>query len=306
MSALARDVPIVLCVDVEPDARLVDRANPVDWAGFERFLTKLPALRELLVALTGAPPRFTWFLRMDQQIAETWGSHRWVADRYGADLAALEAEGDELGLHIHTWRWVESAGSWIAEREDPTWIASCTTDALDAFEASFGRPCRSHRGGDRHLDADMMALLAERGLTADLTVEPGSPPEGPLDHGELARGTTPDYRTAPFEPYRPLGPDRFLSEGGGEPVMIPMFSTPVGAGRAPLVLSLEPDAFAASFNSALASWSPPMMAFAVRSDLALLSQWSWFTTNLELVARAAQRLGGRFITAAQAAGVVAR
>jgi hypothetical protein len=306
VTTVATEVPIVLCIDVEPDARLVDRANPVAWAGFERFMTKVPALREMVAAVTGRPPRFTWYLRMDDQVAETWGSHRWVADQYGEHLAALQDAGDELGLHIHTWRWVDSVGSWLAEREDAQWIARCTTAALDAFEASFGHPCRSHRGGDRYLDATMMAILRERGVTTELTVEPGAAPTGPLGRGELARGTTSDYRTAPFEPYHPHSAEHFLTLGGGEPLMMPMFSTRFGAGRALLWITIEPTSFAALLTSALETWTPAAMAFVVRTDLARLPEWDWFTTNLALVAEATSTMGGCFVTAAEAADLAVR
>jgi hypothetical protein len=298
-------VPIVLCIDVEPDARLVDRDRPTDWHGFELFLAELPRTRDRLAAATGTAPRFTWFLRMDAQVAETWGSPGWVVDRYGEELSALERAGDELGLHPHVWRWHEGARSWFVEHEDRAWIEGNTRMALDAFERSLGRPCRSHRGGDRFVSADMLSLMVPRGMRVDLTIEPGLPPAGPLDVGEFSRGTTPDYRDSPAEPYHPRSAEDLLVPGGGEPLMVPLFSTLAddGCTRAPLYLWVEPDAFAEALDGELAAGAPPALAFAVRSDVPMAHQWPWVLTNLELLGRHPE-VRGHFVTASEAASAL--
>jgi hypothetical protein len=296
--------PLLLCIDIEPDPRLVERDNPAPWLGFERFVAELPALRDRLKAAGGRAPRFTWFLRMDPQIADTWGSAAWVNQEYGEALAALAQEGDELGLHTHTWRWDGSAGEWVADREDPEWIEHCTTMALDAFEASFGRPCRAHRGGDRQLSAEMLSLLVARGVEVDLTVEPGQPPAGALAPGEQARGTTPDYRDAPTEPYRFRNACDFLAPDprGGAPLMIPLLSTPDGDGqRSPLFLWTEPAAFAARLDALLGQASPHALAFGIRTDLPLIPEWDWFIENVEQLARHPSLGRSRFVTASEAA-----
>lgn len=299
--------PLLLCIDVEPDARLVDREARAPWRGFERFVAELPALRERLSAVSGDPPRFTWFLRMDPQVADTWGSAAWVAERYGADLRTLEGDGDELGLHTHTWRWDGAAGSWVAEREDLEWVEHCTTVALDAFEASFGRRCRAHRGGDRQLSREMLAAVVDRGVEVDLTVEPGMAPEGSLMPEERSRGTTPDYRRAPTEPYRFLDPGDYLSPHpeGGKPLMVPLLSVEDGGGgRSPLYLWTEPGAFASRLDARLDEGTPRAVAFGIRTDLPLQPEWDWFLENMECVAMHPSLERSRFVTASEAAAVL--
>ncbi len=141
------EVPVVLCIDVEPDPLVFDPADPPPWLGFERLVQRLPALRRRLSEITGAPAAFTWFLRMDPQVAETWGSPAWVAEKYGGPLAELTGAGDELGLHTHVWRWETKTREWVADFEDPAWGEHCVEMGLDAFETSFGRGCAAHRGG---------------------------------------------------------------------------------------------------------------------------------------------------------------
>jgi hypothetical protein len=167
------ETPVVLCVDVEPDPRVFDRADPVDWAGFERLMERIAALRERLSEATGKPAAFTWFLRMDPQVAETWGSPIWPAEKYGDTLTALTEQGDELGLHTHFWRWGSRADEWFADYQDPGWAEHCVTMGLESFETAFGRGCTAHRGGDHFLSGALLSILSAYGVKVDLSVEPG-------------------------------------------------------------------------------------------------------------------------------------
>lgn len=74
------EASVVLCIDVEPDPRAFDPDDPPAWEGFERFVERFPAVRARLEEASGASAAFTWFLRMDPQVGETWGSPGWVAE----------------------------------------------------------------------------------------------------------------------------------------------------------------------------------------------------------------------------------
>jgi hypothetical protein len=58
-------LPIVLCIDIEPDRRMVARRRAEPLLGLEKLMTLLPGLRDRVAALTGVAPSFTWVLRMD-------------------------------------------------------------------------------------------------------------------------------------------------------------------------------------------------------------------------------------------------
>jgi hypothetical protein len=291
------ELPVVLCVDVEPDARVFGRKAAEPWRGFERFVSRVPALREALAAATGAPAAFTWLLRMDPQVAETWGSPDWPAAAYGDALAELGAAGDELGLHTHTWRWDERADGWLADYEDEVWAEHCLAMGLEAFEAAFRRPCRAHRGGDHFLCGSMLARLREAGVKADLTVEPGWPPAGP-PHGEPAAGALPDYRSVPRTPYR-SSPELFPAAAGegGDPLLIPLLSPPALRRRHRLPLPPDSRHFAPRLAFELLSGAPPVLAMVLRSDASLRS-WDLVRRNLDHLAR---HRGVRFLTASAAA-----
>lgn len=293
-------LPVVLCVDVEPDLRVFDRDDPQPWRGFERFLERLPELRRLLSERAGSSA-ITWFLRMDPQVAETWGSPGWIAAEHGDTLASLVREGDELGLHTHTWRWDEERGAWFADYADEAWAEECLAMGLGAFEAAFGRPCRAHRGGDHFLCGSMLALLDRAGVEVDLTVEPGWPPVGPPGN-EPAAGELPDFRNAPTRPYRSSHaafPAADPSAGGG-PLLIPLYSPPAMRRRHRLPLPPDSRHFVSRLAFEMLRETPPVLALVLRSDAALDS-WDLVTANLDHLARH-RRV--RFVTASAAAGML--
>jgi hypothetical protein len=280
------ETPVVLCIDVEPDDRVFDRADPVPWLGFERLIEQLPALRERLSEATGKAVAFNWFLRMDPQIAEAWGSPTWVADRYGEILARLTESGDQLGVHTHLWRWDSEADDWVVDGVDPAWGEQCVAMGLDAFEAAFGQPCIAHRGGDQTLTPAMISVLARHQVEVDLTVEPGLAPREALE-GETVRGSSPDYRGVPTRPYRSSA-DRFPAPdpaSRSDPLLMPLLSAPrmrPPFRRYPLYPWEPSKRFEQRLAVELLRKPPPVIAVAVRSDSALSPEsWEMITERFE-------------------------
>jgi len=294
------EAQVVVCFDVEPDARVLDAREPSPWRGFERLAEQVSALRDRLSALTGAPVAFTWTMRMDPQIGDIWGTPDWVARAYGQELARLEAAGDEFGLHTHLWRSDGGPADWI-EDLDPAWTRHCVATAVDAFEAAFGRPCAVHRGGRHTLTGAMFECLSERRVSVDLTPEAGLPPTWPQQREERATAPSTDYRAVPIGPYRSSAarvpaPD---PAGPSEPLLIPLLGAPtLKAGRRPLVVWTGRNRFAV--RALIGAWrsEPPALAFAVRSDAPLNRVW-WRNVVCNLEHLAAQP-GRRFVTASAA------
>jgi hypothetical protein len=173
---------------------------------------------------------FTWFFRMDPQIAHVYGSASWVAVRYRRSIDALRASGDDVGLHVHPWRWDARGRAWIENFDDQPWIEHCVRCGFEAFEQSMGTPCRTFRFGDRFMNDETLGLLERLGVRVDLTAEPG------LNGGDLPEpftGALPDYTRVPRQPYRPSRAD-FASPGLGDPRdlwMVPLSAGSVDAPR---------------------------------------------------------------------------
>jgi hypothetical protein len=197
-------IPIALCFDVEPDAKVFAPDRPSGWTGFERLLDWAPLLRDRLQTSTGRPAHFGWTLRMDPQIALAYGSASYIAEKYRPQLDDLVAAGDAIGLHTHAWRWRADRRVWIADHRDQAWIDECLEQGVRAYAESLGTTPAFHRFGAQFMSTDTMNRLAQLGITIDLTVEPGEPANRDVHlPGTRWTGRTGDFRRAPRSPYRP-------------------------------------------------------------------------------------------------------
>jgi len=202
-------VPIVICIDIEPDKRVVNPGSAQDWLGFQAGWEPLQRCRTALSRSTGSPAHFNWFVRIDPQIEYCYGAAGWAINRYRPCFAEMSEAGDEVGLHPHSWRWRESERQWVSDFADQSWVEHCVRQGFAHFERQFKRPCHSFRFGDRWLNNQTVALLERLGTKFDLTIEPGRRPE---ELPESFTGALPDYAQADRRPYRPATAD-FLQRG---------------------------------------------------------------------------------------------
>jgi hypothetical protein len=295
MTGTGPTIPVIFCIDVEPDPRLVNRFAPEPWLGYEFAQGYLEELRPRIEALTGAPAHYSWFLRMDPQVAESQGSSRFVTDRYANHLSQVEKQGDEIGIHLHAWRWLPTEATWMQDWADQPWVEHCLRMALEAFATALGRRCQSLRMGDRWLNTETVALAEELGVRYDLTVEPGRPESTTPNDGELGSGRLPDYRRVPREPWVPSTVDfrRPAAEPSRNIVMIPLTSgyqeLGLHPGRfvrrilgngfryrlqdTPLMMFKDwtaPNLFSTMLDRALSRQRRPYLAFAIRTDFGVV------------------------------------
>ncbi len=202
-------IPIIICIDIEPDELAIKPYKRKDWRGFRATWKYFKRLRPLLELATKSAARFNWFLRMDPQVAHTYGSADWAAIRYPKLFAEMQHAQDEIGLHLHVWRWDDVEQKWVSDFADQEWIEHCVRQSFYEFERCFKRPCRSFRFGDRWMNNRTVELIECLGARFDLTIEPGRKPEK-LPYPFT--GSLPDYTTALRRHYRPSKSD-YLQPG---------------------------------------------------------------------------------------------
>lgn len=226
-------IPVILCIDVEPDDRISDLADRKDWDGFEASLEVFNRFRERFEARTGSVVHFSWFLKMDPQVAMTHGSASWVVDRYPEAIRQLQACGDHFGLHIHPFRWHDASEEWVADFGDQEWINHCVRSGIDAFQTSLLQSCRMFRFGDRWMNDATIDLLETLGVQIDLTVEMGQRPD---DLPETITGFRPDYSNVPRQPYHPSSADfrRESADGDHGLWMVPISGGSVRSPKLPV------------------------------------------------------------------------
>ena len=280
-----RKTSILLVIDCEPDVRETLLGRPDPWFGFERLFDFLSAQRTLLSARTGVSTRFAWFWRMDPQIDLTYGHADWAIRTYGSQIADARRCGDEVGVHVHAWRWEAALCRWISDHGDRSWVEHCVRTSLTEFERAFGEPCRIFRFGDGWLDNSTVALIESLGVHIDLTLEPGGEETPCLAPNELSTGFIPDRRKVPARPYHPSRadfrkPDR---RGDSRLWMLPVstahlqpplpflrrFLRPAAQNRpvSQLNLGLEPRDFLHVFNQAVSREACSYVAICVRTDV---------------------------------------
>jgi len=299
-----REIPIIVCIDVEPDKRAINHAIAEDWTGFGETIELFAALRSSVEKATSAPAYFTWFVRMDPQVEQTYGSSLWAVKRYGDFFEQVEQTGDEVGLHTHPWRWDDSVSQWIIDQGNQEWVEHCVNMSFDAYRSAFGRACVSFRFGDRWMNNETRALLESLGVKFDLTIEPGRN-RMPLVE-EIHTGALPDCTFTPTWPYQPSRHDyRKMSSRQGRD----LWEIPISTGRymgrmdrlkhmamaigislhnrseaMPLNLCLGRPAFRAIVNDLLGTGEKRYLAPVVRTDAAIRShQRSTMEDNMRFI-----------------------
>jgi len=268
-------IPVVIGVDLEPDGPGHEPV-PGPWPGAGATHQWLEDQRAGMAGLTGRPAHFTWFLRIDTGMADAFGSAAHAVDVHPDLVADVNAQGDELGIHVHGWRR-DPDGSWVDDFGDPGWFHDCVETALDVFATELGRPCRISRLGNRFLSPAVADQLAAAGVVVDLTAEPATVGVADGDWPQV-RGVIPDYRRVPRAPHRlapglielPLtasskrlgaSPRAHLSRMRRHGVT-QRLDLPMQFGKA----APEDDDFTARVQRSLRSQRRPYLAFAVRSD----------------------------------------
>jgi len=283
--------PVIVCIDAEPDPRLVSRERSEPWLGYEKTFEFFSRMRPRLASLTGAPVRFSWFFRMDPQVAECYGSPAWAVTRYAEYLEDLRKNEDEIGLHTHAWRWDGGRKTWVIDHGDQSWVNHCVEMSFQAFRSAVGHDCRSFRFGDSWMNDETLELVERLGARFDLTPEPGRGGRPILRKNqknvELTTGVRPDHRRAPFTPYQPSKSDyrrpaisprtgiwiiplsmQKLHRGGMLSRFYRLFRPGTGQGQAwrKLFIGAPPADFVPAANALLDTLKIPYLALVVRTS----------------------------------------
>lgn len=227
-------IPAFLCVDVEPDVIDPPLNEPSAWHGYEAVDRQLEQLRGELQELTGASTNFSWYFRMDPQIAVMYPSPDHAVSAYPDRVERLAELGDAFGIHVHPQRWSDDRACWIDDYADRAWNLECIERAFAAYAGFFGEVPVRHRYGGGFLNNEHIDLLERLGVRVDLTPERRFIPEElrlhPRDsHGRTGgqrTGVLPDSTRGPGEAYRPSQADPLVADdrNGREIVLVPLTS----------------------------------------------------------------------------------
>ena len=218
-------VPVLVVIDVEPDGFFVGRTENVPWSGFERAMDVMADVRTALARATGREAHFTWLVRADEQIAETYGSAGWAFERYGSAFADLLAARDEVGLHVHAYRWDSAVMGWVEDYGNQDWVERCVRTGSRAFAEHFARPAASFSMGMDWTNQATVRLARDLDVRYEFSAVLGKEPQ-PFPPRDSYSGVAPDCSAIPERPYRPA-PDDFrrpAAEPGDDTWVFPLSS----------------------------------------------------------------------------------
>lgn len=202
-------IPVLVLIDVEPDGFFIGRTENVPWSGFERAVEVMADVRAVVSRRTGRDVHFTWHVRADQQVAETYGSVDWAFAHYRRAFETLLAAEDEVGLHVHAYRWEARAGHWVEDYGNQAWIEHCVRAGVGAFTKQFGRSPSSFSMGMDWTNQATVRLVRELNVRYDLSTVAAKEPQ-PFPPRDAYTGVAPDCSRIPARPYHP-SPDDFRS-----------------------------------------------------------------------------------------------
>jgi hypothetical protein len=165
-------IPAFLSIDVEPDAFQIARGRGDHWSGYAATWQFMASLRTQIARTSGVQPIFGWYYRTDPQIEAVCGRADFALTAHADRVAALREEGDYFGVHAHPLRWCEERRLWVHDFDDRRWVRDSTQFALDAFEGWNGSPAELFRYGAGFLSNDIVDVLDQNGVAAELSLEP--------------------------------------------------------------------------------------------------------------------------------------
>lgn len=196
-----------ICIDLEPAKKkfggLGEDSREASYWGFAEVLFPfITRVRQGFEAEVKRALRFSWFPRADLQVGEIYGRPTWAFETFRNELEQLEAAGDEIGLHMHNWRWHSRRQAWYQEVKDTAWLEECFATGLRAFRQARGSNPFSYDAGLDYMDNVLVRLLEAAGVKIARAPMPGLRSAGHLIEGGT-RAYFFDWRRAPYQPYFP-------------------------------------------------------------------------------------------------------
>jgi len=201
---------VIIGADCDPDKVRVRGKNLrtyhgfYGWRGIREGIPEIKKRLSYIQNLFDSPFKLTWCVRSDLQIKEIYGNAGWCLREFSSFWKELEKGGDEIGWHLHLWRWNPRYEIWYQEIQDEEWIKGCILEGFRAFKEEWGKPPSSVRMGWIFHNNLTMEEISTLGLRVDFSAIPG------LNKIRVKQKYIHDYadwRRTPTYPYHPSSLD---------------------------------------------------------------------------------------------------
>jgi hypothetical protein len=160
----------------------------------------------MIAEYTGQAAHFSWQFRADPQVEKNYGSRSWAFHYYAREIETLIRAGDDIGLHLHAYRWQERQQTWTDDYGDQAWVEDVTSAGFEAYQGIFGHPPASFSTGVSWTNSATIRLVERLGARYEISAVPGRNKAFP-DHAGDFCGSLPDTSNMPLQPYQPCPGD---------------------------------------------------------------------------------------------------
>ncbi len=201
---MQKTVYIVIGCDTDPDRIDFLDNVPTDTLTWRGMLEGIPETKEKVKDITdsnGSSPIFTWCLRADHQIKETFGSYNYVLEKNKSFFHELESTGDEIGWHPHFFKFDKPTSKWYQDFKDKSWQVNMLREAYAEFQSALPGRAKSVRMGWIYHNDQTFAALDKLGIKIDFS---GIPRLSLLPKNDNVKSVNFfDWEQTPNHPYYP-------------------------------------------------------------------------------------------------------
>jgi len=193
---------LLIALTCDTDADLFDPSiaegqgeRPPRWRGLDEGLPTIIDSATEICDRFGLRPKFTWFVRVDNQLEYYHGDACYLLNCYNKIWRSRSTLGDEVAWHPHIYKFEN--GHWLHQNDEDAFEA-----ALSRAHAQFTRfagPPRSSRIGEAAFSNRIAKTLDDLGVDCDSTAMPGR------ERRDADRVL--DWRGTPASPYFPSSQD---------------------------------------------------------------------------------------------------
>lgn len=170
-----KDIIVIIACDCDPDrprynGMPYNSRKRLVWRGITKGISNAKKIANNFEDSYGENPKFTWFVRSDDQIKEIYGDYAWQYKRFSKLWKGLEKNGDEIGWHPHLWKWSKKYKIWYQEVANEKWIESCLRNGYYAIPKIF-KPKSTRMGWNFHNNLTIK-ILSQLNILVDLSALP--------------------------------------------------------------------------------------------------------------------------------------
>ncbi|MEL6538161.1 MAG: hypothetical protein AAFQ98_22270, partial [Bacteroidota bacterium] len=165
---MSQNLTAFVTFHAEPNELYLKPGDTSPWTGFDEGFATVERLRNEVIIKEEM--KFVWLFRADPQIEFIYGDVSWGLKRYAKEIEQLMKRGDEVGIHVHPYKWLEDQKRWIQDFSDEDWICHCVSQAFHSFQDQFQRKPESMSIGPNSTYTQVANHCRDLGIKYDFTL----------------------------------------------------------------------------------------------------------------------------------------